>query len=118
MKYPVCDIMTCDEIVRDYLPYIRAELVCRLVQDRGIPQVKVAKWMGISRSAVSQYLNKKRGCKDIVMSDDLNRIIDSWAEGVISGEGSVTICDVCRCVYRMKENTGFFIESDNCPESE
>ncbi|UUX92376.1 transcriptional regulator [Methanoplanus endosymbiosus] len=117
MKYPVCNITICDEIVRDYLPYIRAELVCRLVHDRGIPQVKVAKWMGISRSAVSQYLNKKRGCRDVKMSEELDRIIDSWADGVISGEGAVTICDICRCVYMMKENSGFFIESGNKAES-
>ncbi|EHQ34251.1 transcriptional regulator [Methanoplanus limicola] len=116
MKHPVCNITTCDEIVRDYLPYIRAELVCRLVHDRGIPQVKVAKWMGISRSAVSQYLNKKRGCRDIEISAELSIIIDSWAEGVISGEGAVTICDICRCVYMMKEKSGYLIESDNYPE--
>ncbi len=103
MNFPICDIMTCDEVVRNYLPTLRAELVCRLVEEKGIPQAKVAKWMGISRAAVSQYMSKKRGSGDIIISTDLDDIIESWAEGVITGEGSVTICDICRCVQELNQ---------------
>ncbi len=103
MNFPVCDIMTCDEIVRNYLPQLRAELVCRLVEDKGIPQSKVAKWMGISRAAVSQYMSRKRGSGTIYITTDLDDIIESWADGVITGEGSVTICDICRCVQELNK---------------
>jgi len=104
MRPFLCNIMTCDEIVRVYLPQIRAELVFRLVVDRGIPQVKVARWMGMSRAAVSQYISKKRGMGEISISNDLDDIIEAWAEGVITGEGSVTICDICQCVRRIKSS--------------
>ncbi|WOF16241.1 transcriptional regulator [Methanoplanus sp. FWC-SCC4] len=104
MTYSLCDIMKCDEVVRLYLPQVRAELVCRLVVDNGIPQAKVARWMGISRAAVSQYVSKKRGFGEIPISAELNEIIDAWAEGVVSGEGSVTICDICQCVSVMNNN--------------
>lgn len=105
MNLPPCDIMTCDEVVRNYLPQLRAELVCRLVEEKGISQAKVAKWMGISRAAVSQYMSRKRGSGEIYISMDLDDIIESWADGVITGEGSVTICDICRCVQKVNQIT-------------
>jgi predicted transcriptional regulator len=94
----ICDIMTCDEVVRLYLPRIRAELVIRLVREKGVPQNRVAMWMGLSRAAVSQYMSRKRGCKMIPISRDLDAIIDNWAEGVICGDSGITICDICRCL--------------------
>jgi len=103
MNFPICDIMICDEIVRNYLPPIRAELVYRLVEEKGISQAKVAKWMGISRAAVSQYMSRKRGSGEIYINVDLDDIIESWAEGVITGEGSVTICDICRCIQELNQ---------------
>lgn len=117
MNIPVCDIMTCDEIVRNFLPQLRAELVCRLVESRGIPQAKVARWMGISRAAVSQYMSRKRGTGDIRMTPALDRIIESWADGVITGEGSVTICDICRCIHEIKPdfNISGNIHEDKIP---
>jgi len=95
---PCCDIMTCELIARQYLPSMRAELVYRLVRERGVPQSRVAEWMGITRAAVSQYLNKKRGSGLGELSDDLDAMLETWAEGVISGDGGITICDVCQCV--------------------
>jgi len=100
MTHSLCDIMTCDTMVREYLPQIRAELVCRLVYNKGIPQSKVAMWMGLSRAAISQYISKKRGERAIEISDDLNNIIEKWAEGIINGDGTITICDICQCMKK------------------
>ena len=98
MKNPLCDIVVCDEIVRQYLPQVRAELVSRLVCKKGISQRDVAKYMGLSPAAVSQYVSRKRGCRFIEMSPDLNDVIEQWAVYLITGDGSVTICDICHCV--------------------
>ncbi|MDD4300494.1 MAG: transcriptional regulator [Methanomicrobium sp.] len=98
MKPYLCNINTCDEIARLYLPQVRAELVYHLVTNKGIPQARVARWMGITRAAVSQYLSKKRGSGDIAECNDIEEIIEAWAEGLITGEGTVTICDLCRCI--------------------
>lgn len=94
--------MTCDEVVRLYLPQIRAELVTRLVQEKGLPQNRVALYMGLSRAAVSQYVSKKRGCGNISISRELDAIINAWADGVISGDCTITICDICQCIDHQK----------------
>ncbi|GAB7016668.1 transcriptional regulator [Methanogenium cariaci] len=100
MKQPSCDILICDEMVRQYLPQIRAEVVSRMVIQRGLTQKSVAGYMGLTPAAVSQYVSRKRGCKCIEISDDLNSVIDRWAWSLINGDGGVTICDICRCVRR------------------
>jgi predicted transcriptional regulator len=104
---PCCDIMTCEMIARQYLPSMRAELVYRLVRERGVPQSRVADWMGLTRAAVSQYLNKKRGSDLGELSEDLDAVLEIWAEGVISGDGGITICDVCQCVQASRNGPQF-----------
>jgi len=104
MRSPLCDIVVCDEIVRQYLPQVRAELVSRLVSKKGISQRAVAKYMGLSPAAVSQYVSRKRGCRFIEMSPDLDDVIEKWAISLISGDGSVTICDICQCVHYDKDH--------------
>lgn len=98
----LCDITTCEQIARLYLPTIRAELVYRLVENRGVPQTKVASSMGLSRAAVSQYLSKKRGGTPLNINDDLDRMLELWAQGIVAGKFNVTICDICHCVCRNK----------------
>lgn len=99
----LCDITTCEQIARLYLPTIRAELVYRLVENRGVPQTKVASRMGLSRAAVSQYMSKKRGGTPIDINDDLDRMLDLWAQGIVSGKFNVTICDICHCVCQNEQ---------------
>lgn len=99
MTGSICNIMTCDEIARHYLPQIRAELVFRLVVQHGISQTRVARWIGLSRAAVSQYMHKKRGTGGIAISRELDSIIDSWADGIKTGDPAITICDICQCVH-------------------
>jgi len=101
MKRPLCDIMLCDELARNYLPRMRAELVCRLVHKQGVRQSEVSRRLGISRAAISQYLSRKRGSGDIELSDDMAEMLDRWAFTVMNdGSGSITICDICRCAKK------------------
>ena len=100
MKQPFCDIMICDEMVRQYLPQIRAEVVSRIVIQRGMSQKIVAGYMGLTPAAVCQYVSRKRGCKCLEISEDLDEIIEKWTGSLINGDKSVTICDICRCVKK------------------
>lgn len=100
MKQPFCDILICDEMVRQYLPQIRAEVVSRMVIQRGITQKRVAGYMGLTPAAVCQYVSRKRGCKCMEISDDLNEVIEQWTGSLINSDNSVTICDICRCVQK------------------
>lgn len=100
MRDVPCDIMVCDSMVRKYLPSMRAEMVYRLVQHQGISQSDAAKRLGISRAAISQYMSKKRGDSGIVISDDLNALIDRWAFAVLGQDSNITLCDICRCAMK------------------
>lgn len=102
MKQPFCDIMICDEMVRHYLPQIRAEVVSRMVTQRGLSQKRVAGYMGLTPAAVCQYVSRKRGCKCLEISEDLNEVIEQWTGSLINGDNSVTICDICRCVQKKR----------------
>ena len=98
----VCDIMVCDAMVRKLVPTARAELVCRLVTRQGVPQTEVARRLGISRAAISQYVSRKRGCCDgMNLSPELSTMIDRWALSVMGEEeGAITLCDLCRCAAK------------------
>jgi predicted transcriptional regulator len=87
-------------MVRNLLPPMRAEMVTRLVQKQGISQSDAAKRLGITRAAVSQYMSRKRGAGEVVLSTELDSIIDRWALAVITGESDINLCDVCQCALK------------------
>ena len=91
-----CDIMRCDTLARRLLPQMRAEMVYRLVNERGISQSEASKRLGISRAAISQYMSRKRGLSRNDFPGALETVIERWVSAVASGEGAITICDVCR----------------------
>jgi predicted transcriptional regulator len=102
MSERVCDIMVCDAMVRKLVPTARAEMVCRLVTRQGVPQTEVARRLGISRAAISQYVSRKRGfCDGTCLSPELSTMIDRWALSVMGEEeGMITLCDLCRCAAK------------------
>ena len=100
MTKHTCTLMHCDTMVRNLLPPMRAEMVLRLVQKQGISQSDAAKRLGITRAAVSQYMNRKRGAGEVVLSTELDLIIDRWALAVITGESDINLCDVCQCALK------------------
>ena len=100
MTKHTCTLMHCDTMVRNLLPPMRAEMVLRLVQKQGISQSDAAKRLGITRAAVSQYMNRKRGASEVVLSTELDLIIDRWALAVVTGESDINLCDVCQCALK------------------
>ncbi len=99
MSESPCNIMKCDSVARDFLPGIRAEMVARLVNDRGMSQSDAARHLGVTRAAISQYMSRKRGA-DITLCSELDLLIDRWALAVTTGDDSITICDVCKCAMK------------------
>ena len=95
-----CTLMHCDTMVRNLLPPMRAEMVSRLVQKRGLSQSDAAKRLGVTRAAVSQYMSKKRGVSEVQISNELDSMIDRWALAVVTGESDINLCDVCQCALK------------------
>ena len=87
-------------MVRNLLPPMRAEMVLRLVQRQGLSQSDAAKRLGVTRAAVSQYISRKRGAGEVVLSTELDLIIDRWALAVVTGESDINLCDVCQCALK------------------
>jgi len=99
MSESPCNIMKCDSLARKYLPGIRAEMVYRLVNDKGMSQSDAAKRLGVTRAAISQYMSKKRGA-DIQLCGEIDALIDRWALAVAGEEDHITLCDVCKCAMK------------------
>src|SRR5208283_4322135 len=100
MTKHTCTLMHCDSMVRNILPPMRAEMVCRLVNDHVVSTIDAAKSKGATRAAVSQYLSRKRGYGAIELSSELDAMIDRWALAVITGESDINLCDVCQCALK------------------
>ena len=100
MTKHTCTLMHCDTMVRNLLPPMRAEMVSRLVQKQGLSQSDAAKRVGVTRAAVSQYMNKKRGVSEVHISNELDSLIDRWALAVVTGESDINLCDVCQCALK------------------
>jgi uncharacterized protein len=91
--------MKCDSLARKYLPGIRAEMVYRLVNDKGMSQSDAAKRLGVTRAAISQYMSKKRGA-EIQLCGEIDALIDRWAMAVAGEDDHITLCDVCKCAMK------------------
>lgn len=92
----------------EILPAIRKEIVIEL-KNLGVKQADIARLLDITPSAVSQYINNKRG--DFDFSDSFKLSIKSSAQKIKEGESTVfdqtniliknfkkekDICRVCR----------------------
>jgi transcriptional regulator with XRE-family HTH domain len=89
MSESPCNIMKCDSVAREYIPGIRAEMVSRLVNEKGMSQSDAARHLGVTRAAISQYINRKRGA-EIALCNDLDILIDRWAMAVTTGDDSIS----------------------------
>jgi len=71
----------------------------RAMVKRGIKQREVSKKLGITESAVSQYISSKRA-KNVRFSKIISREIEKSIERVIKGKNVITemqrICKLCR----------------------
>jgi predicted transcriptional regulator len=92
--------MPCEKIVRYVLPGIRCEIARSMVDDHGLQQVRVARLLGLTEAAISQYLSQKRGyieIKDDEVLEDIRiaakRIMDG-GEGIVEEE----VCRICKLI--------------------
>ena len=93
--------LPCENAIWYTLPQIRSDLAKELV-NRGLTQKEVSEKLGITPSAVSQYLHKKRGGRKKmpggyknIIKETASRIDNSDSEDVISKL-------ICRCCMNVR----------------
>lgn len=96
----------CEYIIWKGLPAIRKEIAESMIKDFGLNQREAAIKLGITPSAVCQYLSNKRG--HIVINDEsLLEEINNAAKTIIDNE-DVVVSETCRICKILKSKKMFF----------
>lgn len=89
----------CEEVVRSYLPQLRARIVRNLVERYGWTMAEAAKALGISTTASSKYkriIEAGSSLPSSQLESVANKVADKLAAGSATPESVITeICRVC-----------------------
>ncbi len=103
----------CEIVTKHVLPALRAMLVRDLVKRHKLTQAEVAKKLGITQPAVSQYLNELRGSGYIRtirkwgVKKPLRELSDAIASGKVEGEQILRMyCHICTRIKKEKISHG------------
>ncbi len=95
----------CEKVYWILMPAVKRELAKILVKKYKIKAKDAAEMLNVTKAAVSQYLQKKRGRKKL--SKDAKKILDNAAKNLIKSakrerEGILnkTLCKICKEVFR------------------
>ncbi|MEM2145026.1 MAG: hypothetical protein QW279_06680 [Candidatus Jordarchaeaceae archaeon] len=112
----------CEIMNKFYLPHIRAMIAKELSENYNCSQIKIAKWLGVTQAAVSQYLSSKRAVNEKILKTAPTLIdsIKDIAAKLVNGEEKVNIgkeiCNLCNTlklceVYETKSLQTFRFKS-------
>ena len=77
----------CEVVVKEVLPAIRAMLVKELIERHRLSQIKVARKLGITQPAVSQYLRMLRGAgRGSVLLKNIEKYVRGLADDIARGK--------------------------------
>ena len=96
----------CEYMLWNGIPTIRKELAETLIKQFGLSQKEAAEKLGITPSAVCQYLSKKRGKTDIFDETIIQEITIS-AERIMKNDGADVIIETCRICRFVQKNKYF-----------
>jgi len=94
----------CEYMLWNGIPAIRKELAETMIKQYGLSQREAAEKLGITPSAVCQYLSKKRGKTDI-FDDTIIEEISLSAERIVKNDESIIVletCHICKIVQKIK----------------
>ena len=96
----------CEIVAQNLLPTIRAMIAKELMEKYKFNQQDVASKLGLTQSAVSQYVRNLRGSASLIQKDQqISREIEDFAQKLASGElnsasGLEQFCSICRAARR------------------
>lgn len=83
------------------LPNVRREIVIGLLK-KGLSQNKIAEKLGLRKSTISQYVNKKRG-KEVKFDDNMKEIINTAVQNILKNKDPhIEIMNVCSFIIKTK----------------
>ena len=85
----------CEHIIWEGLPFIRKELARSMVYSFGLCQREAAEKLGLTPSAICQYLSNKR-CKINIADEKILTEINKSAEKIIKNGKSAVSTETCR----------------------
>ncbi|MBN1923205.1 MAG: XRE family transcriptional regulator [Nanoarchaeota archaeon] len=90
----------CETALWKTLPSIRKELVKYLVTEKRMERKKVAKILGITESAISQYLKDKRGSIKFTKKqlEEIKKVGDDLVKDNSKDKFAKCMCNLCTCV--------------------
>jgi predicted transcriptional regulator len=88
------------------VPTIRKELAEALIKQFGLSQRQAAEKLGLTPSAICQYLTKKRGKTDI-FDDIIMKEISISAELIMKNNTSDVYIETCRICRLVQKNKNF-----------
>ena len=96
----------CEYMLWNGIPTIRKELAETMIKQFGLSQRQAAEKLGITPSAVCQYLSKKRGKSDIFDETIIQEITIS-AERIMKNDGTDVVIETCRICRFVQKNKHF-----------
>jgi predicted transcriptional regulator len=115
----------CETVVQVVLPTIRALIAKDLIEKYKFTQQDAASKLGLTQSAISQYLRNLRGSKIKILEKDkeINKQIEKFASRIASGELNssntlIPFCNICKNIRKSKIlckiHKKAFPELENC----
>ncbi|MEM0090426.1 MAG: transcriptional regulator [Nitrososphaerota archaeon] len=94
----------CEKFVLEIMPSVRALIAKELIEKYALSQTEVAKIIGTTRPAISQYLSAKRGSKMIRRlrtHPAVRELISRTASAIIKNGATKEsvdnmVCEICR----------------------
>ena len=102
----------CEAVARQVLPLYRAFVAKELIEKHGCTQVQVAKKLGTTQAAISQYITSKRGFKGVsnyeTISADIRNAAAKVAKRMVEADMtreqfSAAFCELCLALREAKK---------------
>lgn len=98
----------CETVVRFVLPAFRSLVAKELVETYDFSQVDVAKKLGTTQAAISQYISSKRGGKQLKQLESLpliRSVVSKVASGIATSELATIdtieiLCNLCEALRK------------------
>jgi hypothetical protein len=95
----------CEQIIWDVLPVIRKAFAEIMISKYKLSQRKVAKHLGVTPSAISQYLSDKRA-KNIILGPIILKEIEESVHRILISDSTdnvpIEACKICKIFQKEK----------------